>query len=208
MVAPVVFSTDSPVIAVTGLELPAPGSYAINTSMTWGGHGDVVGDLAGAIPEIQVTPALVPVTATLVVLGDVDLDGYVEFEIRDLQTLTMTVDQYVEGTLVIDVQVTATLLANLSGRSKPRPPRPSPCWAGRRSARWDFSRERSASGAREADHAVAEQIGPSAGLNGSRLARPIPTAPTGSKRKAPPTRTWRAGGASNSNLRAATTSGA
>ena len=113
--APVVFSTDNPPIAVTGLDLLAPGSYPISTTLTWGGLGDVVGDLALTIPEIQVTPAPTSVTGTLVVLGDVDMDGLSEYEIHDLTATTTSVDQYVEGTLVVDVHVTAVLSANLSG---------------------------------------------------------------------------------------------
>jgi hypothetical protein len=130
VVAPEVFSTDNPVVALTGLELPAPGSYPFVTQMTWGGHGDVVGDLAAVIPEIQVNPALVPVSGTLVVLGDVDFDGQVEFEIRDLQADTTSVEQYVEGTLVIDVHVSASLLANLSGEIEGDAPPPVPVLGG------------------------------------------------------------------------------
>lgn len=116
VVNPVVFSADQPLITLAGLELLPPGSYAISTTMLWGGVADVIGDLSLLLPGIVVTPSPVSVTGTLEVLGDVDLDGQIEFEIRDLQATTQSTDQYVEpGVATVDVHVTADLLANLSG---------------------------------------------------------------------------------------------
>ncbi len=112
---PVVFSADQPLIPIAGLELLPPGTYAISTTMSWGGVADVVGNLALLIPEIVVTPSPVAVTGTLEILGDVDSDGAIEFEIQNLQATTQSTDQYVEGTVVVDVHVTAALVANLSG---------------------------------------------------------------------------------------------
>ncbi len=113
--SPLVFSVDQPLIPLTGLELLPPGTYPISSTMSWGGVANVVGDLALLIPEIVVTPAPVAVTGTLEILGDVDTDGLIEFEIRNLQATTSSTDQYVEGTIVVDVEVTAVLVAHLSG---------------------------------------------------------------------------------------------
>ena len=126
VVDPMVFSIDDPAIAVPGLDLSTPGTHPFSTTMTWGGQGDVVGDLALLVPEIRVAPGPVSVTGTLVVLGDVDVDGMVEYEIQDLAATSSSTDQYVEGTIVVDVHVTAVLNANLSGEvpSGPAPPVP------------------------------------------------------------------------------------
>lgn len=115
VVGPVVFAVDQPLVPLAGLELLPPGSYPISTTMTWGGVADVVGDLSLLLPRIVVAPAPVTLTGTLEILGDVDSDGFVEYELQDLQATTQTTDQYDEPGLVLDVHVTASLVANLSG---------------------------------------------------------------------------------------------
>lgn len=126
--APIVFSADQPLITVAGLELLPPGSYAISTTMMWGGVADVVGDVSLLLPRIVVTPAPVSVTGTLEILGNIDADDAIEYEIRNLQATTQSTEQYVEpGVAVVDVHVTATLVANLSGeiQSTIAPPVPA-----------------------------------------------------------------------------------
>jgi hypothetical protein len=113
--SPVVFATDQPLIPLPGLELLPPGTYPISTTMSWGGVADVVGNISLLLPRIVVTPAAVAVTGTLEILGDVDSDGAIEYEIRDLQASTQATDQYDESGLVVDIHVTADLVANLSG---------------------------------------------------------------------------------------------
>ena len=115
VVDPVVFSADQPLVPVTGLELLPPGTYPISATMSWGGVADVVGDVSLLVPRIVVTPAPVSVTGTLEILGDVDFDGLVEYEIRDLQATAQSTDQFTEPGLVVDIHVTAALVANLSG---------------------------------------------------------------------------------------------
>jgi len=115
VVNPIVFSADQPLVPLAGLELLPAGTYPISTTMSWGGIADVVGDLALLVPTIVVTPTAVSVTGTLEILGDVDSDGAVEYEIRDLQASTVSTDQYTESGLVVDVHVAASLVANLSG---------------------------------------------------------------------------------------------
>lgn len=127
VVNPVVFSGDQPLVALPGLTLQTPGVHPISTQMNWGGIADVIGTLSGILPKIVVSPASVPVTGTLEVLGDTDSNGFVEYEIQGLQATAQSTDQYTEpgSGLVVDIHVTADLLLNLSGEA-PAPSAPVP----------------------------------------------------------------------------------
>jgi hypothetical protein len=122
-----VFALSSPIVIATGFDLATPGDYPFSQTFSYSGSGTVFGDLEFMLgPSIVVPPSVIGVSGTFRVLGDVDMDNFTEYELRDVtasfafQNLTT-----ISGEPVL-VDVTADLTANLSGETAAPPPAPVP----------------------------------------------------------------------------------
>jgi hypothetical protein len=112
-----VFATTDPPLDVVGLSLLQPGDYPLSGSVDYASLGDVVGDLELILPDIVVPPQTVMLSGTLRVLGDVDADDLVEYEVRDLTASLALQFPGLIGGENVDVDVVSTLTANLSGEA-------------------------------------------------------------------------------------------
>jgi len=121
-----VFSLAPAPIDVPGLDLATPGDHAFTQSLDYSSISEVAGDLEFLLPDLVVPPQPVILTGVLRVLGDVDMDGLVEFEVRDLGgTLNLQAPATLGGEPVT-IDVTAVFSANLSGSAAlPAPPLPT-----------------------------------------------------------------------------------
>lgn len=121
-----VFSVTSPVIDVPGLDIGTPGDYAFSTTLDYASVSETTGDLEFILPDIVLSPTAVVVSGTFRVLGDIDTDGMVEYEIRDIAaTLALQTNGTIGGEAVT-IDVTADLTANLSGEVMGPPPEEVP----------------------------------------------------------------------------------
>jgi len=110
-----VFALSEPPISVPGIGSFTPGDYPFATILSYASLADVVGDLEFILPDLVVPASDVAVSGTFRVLGDVDFDGMVEYELRDM---TGTLAVQTAGTIgaePVTIDVTAVLTANLSG---------------------------------------------------------------------------------------------
>lgn len=108
-----IFALTDPTISVPGLLLTLPGDYPFSETISYATLGEVVGDLEFILPDVVATGDVV-VSGTLRVLGDIDFDGMIELELRDL-TGTLLVSG--PGTIAdepVTIDITAVLTANLS----------------------------------------------------------------------------------------------
>ncbi len=111
-----VFALTNPVIPVPGLQVLLPGDYPFSQTISYSALGTVFGDLEFILgPDIIVAPDDVLVTGTLRVLGDPDLDGFIEFELRDVTGTFNLQNIATIGGESVTVDVTADMTLNLSG---------------------------------------------------------------------------------------------
>jgi len=94
--------------------------------MSYSALADVVGDLEFILPGIVVPPNEIPVSGVLGVLGDVDLDGRIEYELRGVTgSFAYQVPSTIGGEPVT-IQVSGQLTANLAGETLTVQPIPTP----------------------------------------------------------------------------------
>lgn len=109
-----IFALTDPEIPVPGLDLMTPGDYPFSETISYSSLGEVVGDLEFILPDLVAPPGDVVVSGTIRVLGDIDLDGMIELELRDVTgTLGVSGPGNIAGEPVT-VDITASLTANLS----------------------------------------------------------------------------------------------
>lgn len=114
VLAPTFFSLDAPLISLPGFDLLVPADHPFTVDMSYAGVADITGALSLVLPRIVVPPASIGVSGVVRILGDVDLDGMTEIEIRDLSVTTQVVNQYADLGVLLDISVDAELSANLS----------------------------------------------------------------------------------------------
>lgn len=110
-----VFALSNPPISVSGLVLLTPGDYPFSETVDYGSLADVVGDLELDVPDIVIAAQPTTVTGTLRVLGDIDSDDFVEYEILDYTASITLMGPGNIGGESVDITVTSDLVANLSG---------------------------------------------------------------------------------------------
>jgi hypothetical protein len=121
-----VFALSSPLIPVVGFDLATPGDYPFAQMLSYSGSGTVFGDLEFVLgPAIVVPPSNIAVNGTFRVLGDVDMDGFTEYELVDVTASFSFQNLTTIGGEVVVVDVTADLTVNLSGETQ-APPAPVP----------------------------------------------------------------------------------
>ena len=81
---PLVFALTNPPIGVPGLADLSPGDYDFSQAMSYSALADVEGDLEFILPGIVVPHDDIFVRGVLRILGDVDQDGTIECELRNL----------------------------------------------------------------------------------------------------------------------------
>ena len=81
---PLVLALTNPPIGVPGLADLSPGDYDFSQAMSYSALADVEGDLEFILPGIVVPPDDIFVRGVLRILGDVDQDGTIECELRNL----------------------------------------------------------------------------------------------------------------------------
>jgi hypothetical protein len=112
-----VFSLSDVPIDVPGLSLVAPGDYPFSVLLGEAATADVIGDLELSLPDIVVPAQTVTLAGVVRVLGNVDADSWVEYELLDV---TASLDLQLPGNIggePVDIDVTASLTANLSGEA-------------------------------------------------------------------------------------------
>ena len=117
--------TDPP-IDVPGLAGLSPGDYPFSQTMSYSGLADVVGDLEFILPGIVVPPNDIVLSGVLRVLGDVDLDGRIEYELRGVTGSFVYQVPSTIGGEPVTIQVSGQLTANLSGETLTALPVPTP----------------------------------------------------------------------------------
>lgn len=120
-----VFALTSPPISAPGVHLQAPGDYPFSETLSYSGLADVIGDLEFILPGIVVPPDDVLLSGVLRVLGDVDMDGFTEIELRGVTgTFSFQNLTTISGESVT-VDVTADVEMNLAAETA-APPAPPP----------------------------------------------------------------------------------
>jgi hypothetical protein len=117
-----IFSLSDPPINIPGINAFAPGDYPFAATLSYASLADVVGDLEFVLPNLVIPGSGVAVAGTFRVLGDIDFDGRVEYQLRDM---TGTLAVQTAGTIggePVTLDVTAVLTANLSGEVALGPP--------------------------------------------------------------------------------------
>jgi hypothetical protein len=110
-----VFALTNPAVAPTALDLGETGDYPFSEMISYSGLAEVVGDLEFILPGIVVPPDDVLVSGVFRVLGDLDSDGAVDFEVRDVTgTFTLQSPATIGGESVT-VDITADMTLNLRG---------------------------------------------------------------------------------------------
>ena len=85
--------------------------------MSYSALADVVGDLEFILPGIVVPPNDVDLSGVLRVLGDIDQDGTIDYQLRDVTAdFAYQVPSTIGGEPVT-IKVTGKLTANLSGET-------------------------------------------------------------------------------------------
>ena len=111
----VVFATADSLIAVPGFIDLLPGDYAFSQTIPYASLVDIIGDLELNLPDIVMPPQNVVVTGSLHVLGDIDLDTLVEYELRNLSAVLTVLQPGNIGGEPVAIAITSALNANLSG---------------------------------------------------------------------------------------------
>ena len=82
-----VFASSDPLIPVPGFFDLGPGDYPFSQSVPYGLLADIVGDMELNVPDIVSPPQSILLTGTLRILGDIDLDGMVEYELTQFSAV-------------------------------------------------------------------------------------------------------------------------
>jgi hypothetical protein len=110
-----VFGLTNPVVGPTALDFSVAADYPFSETISYAGSAGVVGDLEFILPGIAVPPADILVSGVFRVLGDVDSDGAIDFELRDVTgTFSLQTGATISGEPVT-VDVTADMTLNLRG---------------------------------------------------------------------------------------------
>ena len=109
------FATANPLISVPGLVDLLPGDYSFSQAIPYASLIDITGDLELNLPDIIMPPQNVTVTGSLHVLGDIDLDTRVEYELRNLSAVLTVLQPGNIGGEPVAIAITSALSANLSG---------------------------------------------------------------------------------------------
>ena len=112
---PLVFALTNPPIDVPGLAGLDPGDYPFSPTptMSYSALADVVGDLEFILPGIVVPPEDVLVSGVLRVLGDIDQDGTIDYQLRDVTAdFAYQVPSTIGGEPVM-IEVSGQLTGNL-----------------------------------------------------------------------------------------------
>jgi hypothetical protein len=113
-----VFALSNPIISVPGFLLETPGDYPFSQSISYSGLGTVIGNLEFVLgPNIIVPPTDVVVSGTLRVLGDIDFDAKIEYELIDLTGTFGFQNATTIGGESVLINLTADMTANLSGET-------------------------------------------------------------------------------------------
>lgn len=110
-----VFAAAAPLIPIPGFQSLGPGDYPFTQSIPYASLADVVGDMELNVPDIVVSPQSVTVTGTLRMLGDVDSDGFAEYELLNLSAVLSVQQPGNIGGEPVTLSVTSALTSNLSG---------------------------------------------------------------------------------------------
>lgn len=110
-----VFAGSDPLIPIPGFSSLEPGVYAFSQSIPYAVLADIVGDLELNVPDIVIAPQSVSVTGTYRVFGDFDLDGNIEYELRNLSAALSIQQPGNIGGEPVTIAITSALTANLSG---------------------------------------------------------------------------------------------
>ncbi|MEE3326690.1 MAG: hypothetical protein VX252_05120, partial [Myxococcota bacterium] len=108
------FATAAPLISPSGFSSFAVGDYPISETVPYAALADVIGDLEFNVPDLVVPEQDVVLTGFLRVLGDTNLDGFVEYQI-DLATSLVLVQAAQIGGEPVQITVTTQLTTHFSG---------------------------------------------------------------------------------------------
>jgi hypothetical protein len=110
-----VFASSDPLIPVPGFFDLGPGDYPFSQSVPYGLLADIVGDMELNVPDIVSPPQSILLTGTLRILGDIDLDGMVEYELTQFSAVQSLQQPGNIGGEPVTIAITSALSANLSG---------------------------------------------------------------------------------------------
>ncbi|MCS5636032.1 MAG: hypothetical protein NZ990_05905 [Myxococcota bacterium] len=110
-----VFAASDPLIPIPGFTNLGAGVYPFSHSIPYASLADIVGDLELNVPDIVIAPQNVSVTGTYRVFGDFDLDGNVEYELRNVSAALSIQQPGNIGGEPVTIAITSALTANLSG---------------------------------------------------------------------------------------------
>ena len=110
----VVFATSAPLISPSGFSSLATGEYLISETVPYAALADVIGDLEFNVPDLVIPEQDVVLTGFFRVLGDTDLDGFVEYEI-DLSVSLLVVQPAQIGGQAVQISVTSQMTNHFSG---------------------------------------------------------------------------------------------
>lgn len=126
-----VFGLLDTALAAPGLELIPAGDHVFTGSQDYGAIGNVIGDLELALSELIVPGETTSVAGTFSNLGDVDSDGFFEYEIQDYAASATAQQAAMIGGEPVTITVTADLTGNFSGELPGAPAVPGLGWVGR-----------------------------------------------------------------------------
>jgi hypothetical protein len=110
-----VFAAAAPLISLPGFQNLGPGDYPFTQSIPYASLADVVGDMELNVPDIVVSPQSVTVAGTFRMLGDIDFDGFAEYELINLSAVLSVQQPGNIGGEPVTLSVTSSLTSNLSG---------------------------------------------------------------------------------------------
>ena len=110
-----IFATAAPLISPSGFSSLAAGNHPITATVPYAALADVIGDLEFNVPDLVVPEQDVVLTGLFRVLGDTDLDGFVEYEV-ELATGLLLVQSAQIGGEPVQISVSTQLTTHFSGR--------------------------------------------------------------------------------------------
>jgi len=110
----VTFATAAPLISPSGFSSLAAGNYPVSATVPYAALADVVGDLEFNVPDLVVPEQDVALTGVFRILGDTDLDGFVEYELDLSASLVLVQAAQIAGEPV-QISVTTQLTTHMSG---------------------------------------------------------------------------------------------
>lgn len=110
-----IFATAAPLISPSGFSSLAAGNHPITATVPYAALADVIGDLEFNVPDLVVPEQDVVLTGLFRVLGDTDLDGFVEYEV-ELATGLLLVQSAQIGGEPVQISVSTQWTTHFSGR--------------------------------------------------------------------------------------------